>query len=95
MILIIAILLQNKINNMVKEHQTAYGLISDGLIFLAHSNTLLMIQITVEKLVDQVNKKYQMIVRALSNKHLMILRMVFTLFVCLLVMKIKHIKTEA
>ena len=70
---------------MVKEHQTAYGLISDGLIFLAHTNTHLMIQISVEKLVDQVNKKYLMIVRALSNKHLMILRMVLTLFVCRLV----------
>ena len=85
MILIIAILLQNKINNMVKEHQTAYGLISDGLIFLAHTNTHLMIQISVEKLVDQVNKKLLMIVLALSNKHLMILRMVLTLFVCRLV----------
>ena len=82
MILIIAILLQTKINNMVKEHQTAYGLISDGLIFLAHTNTHLMIQISVEKLVDQVNKKLLMIVLALSNKHLMILRMVLTLFVC-------------
>ena len=67
---------------MVKEHQTAYGLISDGLIFLAHTNTHLMIQISVEKLVDQVNKKLLMIVLALSNKHLMILRMVLTLFVC-------------
>ena len=70
---------------MVKEHQTAYGLISDGLIFLAHTNTHLMIQISVEKLVDQVNKKLLMIVLALSNKHLMILRMVLTLFVCRLV----------
>ena len=70
---------------MVKEHQTAYGLIKDGLIFLAHTNTHLMIQISVEKLVDQVNKKYQMIVRALTNKHLMILRMVLMLFVCQLV----------
>ena len=85
MILIIAILLQTKINNMVKEHQTAYGLISDGLIFLAHTNTHLMIQISVEKLVDQVNKKLLMIVLALSNKHLVILRMVLTLFVCRLV----------
>ena len=67
---------------MVKEHQTAYGLNSDGLIFLAHTNKHLMIQISVEKLVDQVNKKLLMIVLALSNKHLMILRMVFTLFVC-------------
>ena len=70
---------------MVKEHQTAYGLISDGLIFLAHTNTHLMIQISVEKLVDQVNKKLLMIVLALSNKHLVILRMVLTLFVCRLV----------
>ena len=67
---------------MDKEHQTAYGLISDGLIFLAHTNTHLMIQISVEKLVDQVNKKLLMIVLALSNKHLKILRMVLTLFVC-------------
>ena len=85
MIRIIATLLQTKINNMDKEQQTAFGLISDGLIFLAHTNTHLMIQISVEKLVDQVNKKYLMIVRALSNKHLMILRMVLTLFVCRLV----------
>ena len=85
MIRIIATLLQTKINNMDKEQQTAFGLISDGLIFLAHSNKHLMIQISVEKLVDQVNKKYLMIVRALSNKHLMILRMVLTLFVCRLV----------
>ena len=70
---------------MVKEHQTAYGLNSDGLISLAHTNTHLMIQISVEKLVDQVNKKLLMIVRALSNKHLMILRMVLTLSVCQLV----------
>ena len=85
MIRIIATLLQTKINNMVKEHKTAYGLITDGLIFLAHSNTHLMIQISVEKLVDQVNKKLLMIVLALSNKHLVILRMVLTLFVCRLV----------
>ena len=70
---------------MVKEHQTAYGLITDGLIILAHTNTHLMIQISVEKLVDQAYKKYLMIVRALTNKHLMILRMVFPLFVCRLV----------
>ena len=82
MIRIIATLLQTKINNMDKEQQTAFGLISDGLIFLAHTNTHLMIQISVEKLVDQVNKKLLMIVLALSNKHLMILRMVLTLFVC-------------
>ena len=55
MILIIAILLQTQTNNMVKEHQTAYGLITDGLIFLAHTNTHLMIQISVEELVDQVS----------------------------------------
>jgi len=40
---------------MVKEHQTVYGLITDGLIFLAHTNTHLMIQISVEELVDQVS----------------------------------------
>ena len=40
---------------MVKEHKTAYGLITDGLIFLAHTNTHLMIQISVEELVDQVS----------------------------------------
>ena len=70
---------------MVKEHQTAYGLITDGLIFLAHTNTHLMTQISADKLVNQVNNEYLMIVRALTNKHLMILRMVFTLFVCRLV----------
>ena len=55
MTLINAIQLQTQTNNMVKEHQTAYGLITDGLIFLAHTNTHLMIQISVEELVDQVS----------------------------------------
>jgi len=47
--------------------------------------TLLMIQISVDKLVDQASKKYLMIVLALSNKHLMILKMVFKLSACQLV----------
>ena len=44
-----------------------------------------MIQISVDKLVDQASKKYLMIVLALSNKHLMILKMVFKLSACQLV----------
>jgi len=57
---------------------------------------LLMIQISVDKLANQANyKKLLMTALALSNKHLMILKMVSTLSACQLAMKTKIIQKEA